>query len=376
MRTLIRGVRVFDGERVAPSADVLVEGEVIGTHDGGSVDEEVDGAGRTLLPGLIDAHTHVFDGSLAKALEFGVTTELDMFCLPGNLARQRALAATDEVADLRSAGVLATAPGGHPTQIMANLPAELRAQLGDAVGEFDTVATPGDAAGFVAARVAEGVDYLKVIVDHGTTAGGKIPVLTPDTVAALVTAGHAAELLVIAHAASAADATIALDAGVDGLAHVPFDATPEAAESVVARCAAQDVFVVSTLVYAEWLASSEANPAQTAVRQRVDHAMAITSAMYAAGVRLLAGTDANVWEPRHGAGMHRELELLTRAGLSTTDALAAATSVVADTFGLGDRGRIAPGLRADLLLVDGDPTTDITATAKVAEVWKSGHRRQ
>lgn len=82
-----------------------------------------------------------------------MTTELDMFCLPGYLARQRELATSrDDVADLRSAGVVATAPGGHPSQIMAHLPGDLRVQLGDAVGDFDTVTGPGDAAAFVTAR--------------------------------------------------------------------------------------------------------------------------------------------------------------------------------------------------------------------------------
>ena len=123
MRTVIRDVRIFDGEHVVPNADVLISGDRIATHDGGEVDMEISGAGRTLLPGLIDAHMHVFDGNLAQALSFGVTTELDMFCLPGNLARQRQLAAErDDVADLRSAGVLATAPDGHPSQIFTGLP--------------------------------------------------------------------------------------------------------------------------------------------------------------------------------------------------------------------------------------------------------------
>ncbi|HEX6360404.1 amidohydrolase family protein [Actinophytocola sp.] len=368
MRTLIQGVRVFTGEEALPGADVLIEDGRIGTPDGGRVDETVPGAGRTLLPGLIDAHVHVSDGSLEQALSYGVTTELDMFCLPDNLARQRRLAADrHDVADLRSSGVLATAPGGHPSQIMANVPPELG-------GEFDTVAGPGDAAAFVAARVAEGVDYLKVVIDHGTTAGADLPVLTPDTVAALTEAAHAAGLRVIAHAASAADTKIALDAGVDGLAHVPFDAAPEEATDLVARCAAENVFVVSTLVYVEWLSSGQANPAQTATPLHLDDAMTITGMLAGAGVRLLAGTDANLWHPQHGVSLHRELELLVQAGLTPTQALAAATSIPAATFDLTDRGRIAPGLRADLLLVEGDPTTDITATAAIAAVWRGGTR--
>lgn len=376
MRTLIRGVRVFDGERTLANENVLVEDGTIATYDGGRVDTEVSGAGRTLLPGLIDAHVHVFDGNLAQALTHGVTTELDMFCMPGNLARQRKLAADrDDVADLRSSGVLATAPGGHPTQIFTSLPPELREQLGDAAGEFDTIAGPRDAAPFVAARVAAGADYLKVVVDHGTTAGAAIPVLSPDSVAALAEAAHDAGLRVIAHAASAADAKIALDAGVDGLAHVPFGATPEEAADVVARCAAEDVFVVSTLVYAEWLASGQADPAQTAEPLRLDHASTIAAMFAGAGVRLLAGTDANIIAPQHGAGLLRELELLVRAGLSPAEALRAATSLPAEVFGLTDRGRVVPGLRADLVLVTGDPTTDITATADLVDVWRRGVRQ-
>jgi cytosine/adenosine deaminase-related metal-dependent hydrolase len=180
VRTLISGVRVFDGENTVPNTEVLIEDDHIATPDGGRVDVEVSGSGHTLLPGLIDGHVHVVDGSLAQALSAGVTTELDMFCLPGNLTRQRRLAAErDDVADLRSSGVVATAPGGHPSQIFTHLPPELQEQLGDAVGEFDTVAGIHDVPAFVAARVAEGADYLKVIIDHGTTAGGTIPVLTP-----------------------------------------------------------------------------------------------------------------------------------------------------------------------------------------------------
>jgi imidazolonepropionase-like amidohydrolase len=100
---------------------------------------------------------------------------------------------------------------------------------------------------------------------------------------------------------------------------------------------------------------------------------------------VLAGTDANYPGPGnahpllraftgHGIALHHELALLTRAGLTPAEALAAATSVPAAIFGLTDRGRIAPGLRADLLLVDGDPSADITATRDIAAIWRGGTR--
>ena len=89
---------------------------------------------------------------------------------------------------------------------------------------------------------------------------------------------------------------------------------------------------------------------------------------------ILAGTDVPNPGTAHGVSMHRELELLVQAGLTPQEALAAGTSRPADCFGLDDRGRIAPGLRADLLLVRGDPTTDILATRDIVAVLRSGVR--
>lgn len=91
------------------------------------------------------------------------------------------------------------------------------------------------------------------------------------------------------------------------------------------------------------------------------------------GVEILAGTDANNPGTAHGASLHDELVLLVQDGLaSATDALVAASSAPARRFGLADRGRIVPGLRADLLLVDGDPTVNVQDTRRIVAVWKHG----
>jgi len=94
--------------------------------------------------------------------------------------------------------------------------------------------------------------------------------------------------------------------------------------------------------------------------------------LHAAGVPILAGTDAPNPATAHGVSMHGELALLVDSGLTPSEALAAATSRVADVYGLEGVGRIRPGHRADLLLVEGDPTTDIHATRSIAGVWKDG----
>jgi hypothetical protein len=115
-------------------------------------------------------------------------------------------------------------------------------------------------------------------------------------------------------------------------------------------------------------------PARPDSPQRLEHALASVRMLRDAGVPVLAGTDAPNPGTAHGVSMHRELELLARAGLTPLEALRAATSVPAAMFGLDDRGRIAVGRRADLVLVAGNPLDDILATRAIEQVWKGGTR--
>ena len=87
---------------------------------------------------------------------------------------------------------------------------------------------------------------------------------------------------------------------------------------------------------------------------------------------MLTGTDAPAPGQTYGASVHGELELLVAAGPTPVQALAAGTSAVAKAFRLTDRGRVAAGMRGDLVLVDGDPTKDVLSTRRVVGVWKKG----
>ncbi|WP_367221347.1 amidohydrolase family protein [Streptomyces sp. 16-176A] len=101
------------------------------------------------------------------------------------------------------------------------------------------------------------------------------------------------------------------------------------------------------------------------------------AALHDAGVPILAGTDADaqpgaLFQVEHGVGIHHELELLVEAGLTPVEALRSATVPPARHFGLDDRGAVEPGLRADLLLIDGNPLVDIRATRAVRQVRCAG----
>ena len=234
-----------------------------------------------------------------------------------------------------------------------------------------------------------------MFLEPGTSTGRAQP--TPDdaTVRALVAAGHAAGLLVVAHATDADAARRAVAAGVDGLVHVWVDG---AAPDLVAAVAAADVFVVPTLTVIDGLWGTGAGARTLASEERVAPylddvsrgglgmggvglgpdgpalATAAVGALHAAGVAILAGTDAANPGTAHGASVHQELRLLVAAGLTPVEALRSATAEPAARFRLADRGRVAPGLVADLVLVAGDPTRDVTATTAITAVWRRGVR--
>ncbi len=98
--------------------------------------------------------------------------------------------------------------------------------------------------------------------------------------------------------------------------------------------------------------------------------------MFRIGVPLLVSTDGTGGDhpTTHGISYHGELDLLVQVGLTPAEALTAATAAPADAFGLDDRGRVAPGLRADLLLVNGSPSADITALRDITAIWRRGIR--
>src|SRR6202043_1005206 len=123
----------------------------------------------------------------------------------------RARVATSfDLADVRSASFGLTTPDGHPHQ--------LRHRMNDPI--WPTASRPDQAQEFVDGRIAEGADYIKILIEDGHTLGASLPTLTPDVVAAAVRAGHERGKLVLAHALTTAATEIALDAGADGLTHL------------------------------------------------------------------------------------------------------------------------------------------------------------
>ncbi|MCJ1391818.1 hypothetical protein MMC18_004685 [Xylographa bjoerkii] len=355
MTTTLFNVRIFNGYTLLPPSTLTISSDLITSISSSSslitestTSTVIDCHSHTLLPGLIDAHIHL-NGipSLHALLTSGITTALDMGCFP--LSKLTPLRSLPGLPSVLSAGTPAASPSGQHSKLNL-IPTELLLPSADR------------AAMFVADRVTEGSDYIKLIAD--------VPGLDQATLNALVEAAHAHKKLVIAHAAKKAPFSMAQEAGVDIVTHVPLDLPLDAAD--VARMVVEQRVAIPTLTMLEGIVGNLPRPGLTYAPAR-----ASVTALYKAGVPILAGTDANTFTGSpspvpHGESLHRELELLVEAGLSNVDALRAATALPAKYFGLEDRGVVEVGKKANLVLIEGNPLEDIGATRRIVGVWCGG----
>jgi imidazolonepropionase-like amidohydrolase len=366
---------------VIDATDVLISGEAIaavGKHLTVPPHAKVlDARGMTLLPGLIESHCHTWSpDQLRQAAVLGVTTELSMTGPSREFREQVRKGQFPDGADLRGAGLAFMTPGGHGTEYGFEVP---------------TIDKVSQVEAFMRDRIAEGSDFIKFMVDDGLTWGMRLTVPSDELLSAGVAAAHTAGKLAVVHAGSLEDAWRAVRAGADGLAHI-WSGGPQ--PQLIEAIAQKGMFVASTLSlqYAaraqgqgyELLEDPEIGPYLPqenvlygdfliAAPGDLELQRKSVAALHARAVPILVGTDAAGEQGvDHGASVHGELRLLTEAGLTPIAALRGATSLPSQRFGLRDRGRIASGLMADLLLVRGDPTTDIRATRAIVGVWRKG----
>jgi imidazolonepropionase-like amidohydrolase len=386
---LLRPDAVFDGDARHDGWSVLVEGARIvaaGPRLTAPDDAQtVDLAGTTLLPGLIDLHTHVllrpYDErswddqvlrdhaalrvaravpALARTLAAGFTTIRDLGTEGAGEADVGLRRAIDE----------GTIPG--PRMVVVTRAIVARGLYGPAgfvpeccvLQGADEVDGPESIYATVRTQIARGADWIKVYADsrHG---GGNVsrPSFSQDDLTLIVRIAADSGCPVAAHANTAEGMRRAARAGVATIEHGN-DGTPE----VFAILAEHGVAYVPTLAaYASIWRYRGLAPDDPAYAQK----RASFAAARASGVTIGNGSDIGVFP--HGDNA-RELELLVEGGMSPTEALRAATSTAADVLRRDDLGVVRKHATADLVAVEGDPTRDIGALRRVRAVWKNGDR--
>ena len=407
--TLITAARLLDGTGARPieQAALLVEGDRIVSlgrqadvrvTDGASVDRREYPEG-TILPGLVDAHTHLVapgDGTLGD----DVAKEDDDILL---------LQAAKNARTLLHSGVTTLRENGAKGQVAFSLREGIRRQLapgprmvicgrpiaitGGHMGYFGSEAD-GEAAVRAEVRklLKEGADYIKIVASGGSTRTSD-PNRASYTVAELVAMtdeAHRHGKLTAAHCTSAQAVQNCLDADVDMIIHCIFtepDGTYRFRPDLVERLVAAKAWVNPTLYVMkagiDRLREARQREGQLTPdlvaqledsRRALDVRVDAVRRMSEAGVRMTAGSDSPWGWYAPGEFVH-EIHMLAQAGLSYSDAIVAGTAGAADSIGVGGlAGRLAPGRLADFMVVRGDPTREITALWDVLDVYQAGRR--
>jgi len=431
---LIRNVRVFTGEgQTIESGAVLVrDGKIAGIFEQGAAPEpdqiraeSVEGAGKTLLPGLIDVHVHLggpagistssgdydqqkaLPRAAAALLYNGVTAARSVGdALDASLKLRAQIASASKLgAQLFICGPMFTTEGGHGAEFTKYVPESLRATI--AAQLIRTPKTPEEARKQVDDLKHAGVDGIKVILEAGWGEGMLYDRLDLLLARAVGEEAHKQNLPLAVHTGDARDVTDAIDIGASSIEHGSM--RDEIPDSVLANMARQGIYYDPTLgvteAYANYYAARADSLNSSLVQQSVlgsvlkgtrdflasgkgldaakealftrgfDQGRANLLRAWKAGVPLVMGTDAGNPLVFHGPSMHHELQLWVQAGIPAEVALQAATANAAKLLRAQSRiGAIRKGLDADLLMVDGNPLQDITATERISLVIFEGER--
>ena len=383
----IRAGSLFDGERALGPGTVLIRaGQIAGIDTSGAAlpaDSVVHdfGDGVTVMPGLIDCHVHLsldaspkamanvaaedddallrrMAGAATKALHAGITTVRDLgdrrylsLELRDHLARN-AIPAPRIVA----AGPPVTTRGGH-----------LAVLGGEAEGADELTAA-------VEERARRGCEVVKVVASGGVTTLGSTPHIAqygPKDLRLVVDRARERGLSTAAHVHAVASIADALAARFDSLEHVTFFTAEGIAsdQRLIEQIAESRTFVSLTVGSVPGLAKPPA-----AVAQRMEQILGNAARLCSAGARVVVGTDAGLSPGKPHDVLPYALDALVDLGLSPLRALHAVTDVAADACGLrGIKGRLARGADADLIAINGDPLTEISAIHNVVAVYRDGH---
>jgi imidazolonepropionase-like amidohydrolase/predicted enzyme related to lactoylglutathione lyase len=382
---VIKNVRVIVGNgQVLPSATVVLKDGRIETIATEAVNisnaQVIDGTGKSLMPGIIDSHLHIFysfdQGEAAyrsllenqvpvqmkNFLKYGVTTIKSMDD-PLNIVlelRQQLQDKKIQGPRLLVVGPNFTAPDGHPALTLTANDPWLRKEM---VVEVDN---PEAAREKVRELASKKVDAIKLIYQGGEMETFDKPVvvqkLSKDVMQAIIDEAHKQNLRATVHVWYEQDAIDALEAGADGIEHGLINASLTS-DRLPQLLNEKKAFFVPTL---QILQSSTD-------KQKLPVSMKNLKELSDAGVSIAMGTDMNSSFQTGGSAEIEEMELMQQAGMTPNQVIVAATSNAAQHLGLSkDLGTVEAGKIADLILLDGDPTRDVSEVRKIVYVFQSG----
>ena len=390
MDLVIRNVRLIDGTGSAPLSSVSLEvsngaiawiGEESARPKRPHHQEDINGQGLTLIPGLIDCHEHFTGdggmdamerllndtaeeftlkavGNCRRALMSGVTSARDVgarYAININIARQAAAGA------ILGPRIIAS---GEWFQFPGTWPA----------GLTRTTETPEELLEGILNMIQKGAGLIKVGATGFRPNGEQFASMPREALDVAVQASHAAGLKIAAHCHGFEGTRLAVEAGIDSIEHGTY--VDQATVELMAERGTYMVPTMSTWDARERLATQLgwSRDQMAEIYDRKENSIASFKRALQAGVRIATGTDAGGSPARHGF-VAREVELMVDNGMAPTAALEASTRVAAELLGIQEQaGTIEVGKQADMVLIDGDPLSDPAALRNIWAVFQSGRR--
>lgn len=313
---------LFDGEKVIENASITVKDSMIASVTEG----ECANSNYLLMPGLIDAHTHISTENQTEImLKNGITATCDVSA-PNSLIEN-----SKQFTVISSAGMT----------------------MGTLSGK-----------NYVKTALQNGAKYIKVLLMEPN-------LMLKSILKDICTSAHESGIKVAVHAVSLKAVRMAVDCGADILIHVPMK--EKFPEELAEKIAQKGIAVAPTLIMMKTFGEDGRNGYKPEHYKNAENAVRL---LHEYGVQILAATDANTgsYAPavEYGPSLHTEMQLLVNAGLTPSEALMSATSNVARAFNISEIGTVSEGKRAVLLLIEGRPDKEITETAKIKQIWIDG----
>lgn len=381
----IVGAKVYPSPGAPPLTDatiVMRDGKIIAVGPAKDIRPDksadlIDGRGLVVVAGFWNSHVHLLTptmmqpppqkaDALSAELEamftrWGFTTVFDIASTPGqSIALRKRIAA----GEIRGPNILTVDAPFYPNN---GVPIYVRDLVKDQ-SSFE-VGTPEAAAARARKQIADGADGVKIFA--GSIVGGAIGVLPMplDAAKAIVAEAHRAGKPAFAHPTNLAGLNVAIDSGVDILAHTTPDGRETWSPELVARIKAHGMALIPTLTL--WRVELQKGKApEEALKRFMATAQQQLKAYSDAGGQILFGTDVGYTD---AFDTTEEYALMSEAGLTWRQILTSLTTAPASRFGFAEKGRVEKGADADLTVLSADPALDVKAFAQVAYTVRAGN---
>lgn len=363
---VIQNVGLFDGRQDRGIVNIAINNDTIAeiTTEELFGDSLVNGMGKYVIPGLVNAHVHVSSiEDLQAGYPLGILTLMNMHTGMEGRELEWKTIYKDSIgfSTLYSSGHAATVPGGHPNQFSPDMET-----INDSLSIND----------WVDHRIAKNVDYIKIIRDNHEWMGyPPLPTLSFEQIKQLIEYTHSKGYKVVVHATTVEEMAKIAEFKPDGFVHMPdYKEDYPVPESYFNAIAESGAFVVTT----GGISLKPIDKAPPFVKEWIENNLldieqraSIIKKLHEYGVLIVAGTDAYQEKMNFGADYYLELDLYKKAGLSNIEILKAATGNAAKAFNL-PIGELKIGGKANMILLSDSPISDIENLKKVEQVWKNG----